>query len=297
MDVTENIRDIAGSDLVLLTVKSQDTDSAMKAAAPHLGSAVVTSIQNGINHYRLLKHVPANRLVLGTTVTNMATVEPGVVVLQIDGLTAIGPCPHRQGDKRTSHEPRSHVELVAEVLRRTGLQVEVNQRIVGLQYNKLVINCLGCASALSDLHFVREGIFHTPWRRSVARPIYDECLAVYRTAGIEVEPLAASSDTERFGRLLLSLERPLTGRAIRWGERIFVRRPRTNFSVRGDLDRHRPTEVDFINGAVVQLAQQAGIAAPYNALVVELVHELERRPSDRILSRDEVIRRFQALPR
>src|SRR5690606_38191986 len=47
--VTENVADMAGSTHVLLTVKSQDTRSALQAALPFMRDAVVTSIQNGVN--------------------------------------------------------------------------------------------------------------------------------------------------------------------------------------------------------------------------------------------------------
>jgi 2-dehydropantoate 2-reductase len=60
--------------------------------------------------------------------------------------------------------------------------------------------------------------------------------------------------------------------------------------VRQDLDRNRATEVDFINGEIVRLAEGCGRTAPLNALVVQLVHELETRGG--AMSREDVIRRF-----
>ena len=284
---SEDARDLAGSDCVLLTVKSQDTRAAMEAAQPYLGEAAVISIQNGVNHRRLAEFVPPERLVMGLTVTNIATIQPGAVELQINGATSIGPYP--------GQPINSAARLAQDLLASTGLAVEMHERILGMQYNKLVINCLGCASAVSDLHFVREGLFHRAWRRAVARPIYDECLEVFRQARITLEPLAASSDAARFGRLLRTLDRPLAGAAIRHGERVFVRRKPTKFSVRQDLDRHRATEVDFINGEIVRLAESYGGGAPCNALVVELVHQLEQDPGHRIFSREAVLDRFQQL--
>ena len=54
---TFDVGDIAGSDLVVVTVKSHNTDAAIEAAAPHLGDATVVSIQNGINYHRVARHV------------------------------------------------------------------------------------------------------------------------------------------------------------------------------------------------------------------------------------------------
>jgi 2-dehydropantoate 2-reductase len=42
------------------------------------------------------------------------------------------------------------------------------------------------------------------------------------------------------------------------------------------IRRGRPTEIDYLNGEIVTQAKRLNIAAPYNAKVVELVHEIER---------------------
>ena len=289
IEATDDLSAISGSDHVLFSVKSQDTETVIRACQPFLGDAVVTSIQNGINHHILADFVAPDRLVMGTTVTNMAAPRPGTVTLQINGVTAVGPCPGYSGS--------AAAEQSAQLLSATGLPIELHQQILGLQYNKLVINCLGCASAISNLNFVREGIFHREWRHAVAWPILNECLAVYERAGIPLGFIRASSDVTRFSKLMRSLDRPLRNWAIRLIERMIVRRKPTKFSVRQDLDRGRPTEVDFINGEVVRLATEHGMIARYNSLVTSLVHELEERPlADRVMGRDPVIRRFREAP-
>jgi 2-dehydropantoate 2-reductase len=47
-------------------------------------------------------------------------------------------------------------------------------------------------------------------------------------------------------------------------------------SLQADLERHYPTEIDFLNGAVVRLAKKHGIFTPANSLVVSLVKFLEQ---------------------
>ena len=90
---SREMSDIAGSDFVLVTVKSQDLEPALSAAKPYLAGAVVISIQNGINDEALARYVAAERLVMGMTATNMAILEPGAVSLQLDGATVVGPSP------------------------------------------------------------------------------------------------------------------------------------------------------------------------------------------------------------
>jgi 2-dehydropantoate 2-reductase len=88
---------------------------------------------------------------------------------------------------------------------------------------------------------------------------------------------------------------PLLGSVIALGaQRLFNRRP-IIFSLQQDLERCKATEVDFVNGEIVRLAESVGEAAPRNALVVSLCHELESRHNGTFYSRDEVIRRFGTL--
>jgi 2-dehydropantoate 2-reductase len=42
------------------------------------------------------------------------------------------------------------------------------------------------------------------------------------------------------------------------------------------LQRKRPTEIDYLNGEVVRLGLEMGMATPLNAIMVEMVHQVER---------------------
>jgi 2-dehydropantoate 2-reductase len=57
------------------------------------------------------------------------------------------------------------------------------------------------------------------------------------------------------------------------------------------IRRGQLTEIDFLNGAVVQEAATHGLTAPVNAAIVELVHEVERTGA--FLSPAEVARRIR----
>lgn len=285
---TENLAEIADSDLVLLTVKSQATDEALRAAAPHLGEAVLVSIQNGINRHVLARHVPPERLVLGMTATNMAVLTPGEVSLQLDGATILGGPP--------GQERGQAVVLAVEVLRKSGLRIERHDNVTGVQYNKLAINALGYASVLSASNFITECVLHRPWRREVGNRVLDECIAAFAGANLRLEPIPGVPDVHRFRRVMKLLDLPMVGGIAGFvARRKFNRKPIV-FSLYQDLKRKKTTEIDFINGEIVRLAGEHGGHAPANALVVEMVREMEVRGDGRFFSREEVIGRFSALP-
>ena len=51
--------------------------------------------------------------------------------------------------------------------------------------------------------------------------------------------------------------------------------PKGRGSMADDFDAGRPTEIDWLNGEVVRLAEELGETAPVNAAIVELVKHAE----------------------
>jgi 2-dehydropantoate 2-reductase len=179
------------------------------------------------------------------------------------------------------------------LLRKTGLRIEPHPNVLGAQYNKLAINALGYASCLSASNFITEAVLHAPWRHAVGAPLLEECIAAYAAAGIRLARIPGVPDVFAFRRLLRWLDVPLAGTMIATVARARFDRKPIVFSLYQDLLRRKTTEIDFINAEIVRLSREHGLEAPSNVLVVELVHELERRGDGSFFTRDEVIERFK----
>jgi 2-dehydropantoate 2-reductase len=287
IDASFDVADIADSDFIVVTVKSQDTEQALQAAQPYLGRATVVSIQNGINDEAMGRYVRPERAVMGMTATNMAILEPGAVSLQLDGTTVVGPAP----DGSNAEAARE----AAALLRKTGLQIDEHPNVLGVRYNKLAINAMGYASCLSASNFITEAVCFRPWRQSVGLPLVEECFAAFLQAGITLAKIPGRPDVARLRRFLRMLDVPLVGSAVGLAARRIYNKKPIVFSLYQDLRRGRTTEVDFINGQVVRLAQRHGGAAPRHALVADMVHELEQRNDACFFAREEVIERFKNL--
>lgn len=282
---SDNVADAAGSDVILFTVKSHATEATIRALAPHIGNATLVSVQNGINGRLLAPHVPAAHLVIGMYAGNVAVIEPGVVSVQLDGIILLGP-PQR-GPLTAA------VRQATALLERTGLRVHALGNTLGAQYNKLAVNALGYASAMSRSNFVTEALLCRPWRRRLAWPILGECLRVFGKAGVRLAGVPGVPDIGSFRFLLLLFSVPIVGDIGGWIMRFFFNRKPILFSLQLDLERRKPTEINFINGEVARLAREVGLEAPHNSRVVELVHELEKRGDGTFFTRDEVLDRFQ----
>jgi 2-dehydropantoate 2-reductase len=287
VEVTNRVEGIAGSELVLLTVKSHDTESALQSALCSLGRAVVVSIQNGIHDSVLLRHLPPERVVIGLTVANMAVLQPGVCSLHREGVTLLGPHADRQNDQACAR--------AVELLGHTGLTVKSYDDILAARYAKLAINAIGYASCLSASNFITGALGDPAWRTEVGLRIAEECLAVLRRAGIAPVRIPGTPALPRLVRWLRALNVPLVGAAVEAGARFLYNQRPITFSLYQDLMRGKRTEVDYINGQFVRLADLHGLSAPYNRQVVKMVHELEECGTGRFFSREEVVRSFRQI--
>ncbi|MFG0287369.1 MAG: ketopantoate reductase family protein [Rhodopirellula sp. JB044] len=278
---------VEGSDLVLFTVKTQDTRETAERFASSIGTATVVSLQNGINQRILSQILPPERLLVGMTATNMGVIEPGVIQCTRRGMSVIGPA--------SPEVPPTVVEEARRLLDSSGLPVASSDAILGVQYNKLLFNTMGYASVLSATDFLRDGIFNRNWRNSVAIPILQEGFRVLGAAGITVEKACGGSDVLRIRRLMKTLNFPCLDTVVRGVAQGPLHPPKLVFSVYQDLMRNRPTEIDFVNGEIVRLADEAGVPAPYNSEVVRMVHELERATEKHFHDREQIAKHFREL--
>ena len=285
LNVSESMDQVANSDFVLLTVKSYSTAEAMQQAVNYIDSnTTLISIQNGINQPVLRQYVSPDRLVMGMTATKIETKRPGTVSMTRNDVTVIGPSENTM--------PADRIRAAAELLRLSKLKIKVDPGITGAQYNKLIFNTLGAAASLSNADFLKDAVLHSRWRNTVAIPVQHESLQVVLDSGIPISRIPGAPDVYRFGRLLRLLNTPLVGSVLSGVVKRLNRQP-IRFSLAADLEHGKQTEVDFINGAIVRLAENRQSAAPLNKKIVELVHKLEQ--SGGFFSRDEVISIFRNL--
>jgi 2-dehydropantoate 2-reductase len=78
-------------------------------------------------------------------------------------------------------------------------------------------------------------------------------------------------------RLRLFARLPLAiGQVLPWMMRVRMGSVPNLGSTQQSVRRGQPTEVDFLNGAVVREASVAGLDAPVNRALTALVHEVEQ---------------------
>jgi 2-dehydropantoate 2-reductase len=234
---------IGDDDVVVLATKSQHTGDAVAELALAAGpSTRVACMQNGVANERLASRHFAN--VYGVCVMCPAEhLEPGVVVAQsapVTGIFDIGRFP--DGADAVARE-------VAEAFTTAACVSEAREDVMRWKYGKLLMNVANIIEATCADGTGRGELI------SRARA---ESMEVLHAAGIEF--VGREEDEERRGDLLNMRE--VAGRR------------RVGSSTRQSLVRQTGNvESDYLNGEIVLLGREHGIATPVN----ELLQEVGRR--------------------
>jgi 2-dehydropantoate 2-reductase len=217
--------------------------------------------QNGLAGLELLRTFGPARVVPGCVLWGASMTAPGVYE-----LTAAGPFLLQSGEVPPLAEARA---LLSQVF-----PVRPCPDIAAALWSKLAISASFTAlGAISGLRFGR--LAAAPASRRMILAIGEEVLGAARAQGVELGSLGGGLDVGRF------LRPAGQGGYRRFGKHLLLRlmgwkNRRTESSMLDSLRRGRPTEIDFLNGLVVRTAGQAGLPAPWNRAVCQLVGEMER---------------------
>ena len=226
--------------LVVLTTKVNDSQAAVAAIADKVrDDTVILCVQNGLGSEDVVKVVVRGRCVVLRAITQFGAIfrAPGVVDYKVLGYTIL-----------ESH-PRS--AEVADLLTACGLDGRVSACIKVDVWRKLIFNCV--INPITSIIGSEVGGIADARLDPLKRLVIDECLTVARADGV-------TFDTD-FNRTIADLFGP----------------SRNVASMRQDLLKGKSTEIDFMNGAVVDLGRRFGIDCPVNAALVAIIKAMETR--------------------
>jgi len=271
----------AAADVVLVTVKSGATATMAATIADHAPAhAVVVSLQNGIgNAEAIVGADPRHRVIAG------------MVPFNVVQTREVGAPPrfHRATSGGIRIAPG--VAGLAAALDVPGARVAEHPDIAGVLWAKLLLNLNNALNALAGVPLAEE-VADRGWRRLLAAQI-DEALAVVRQAGIGLSPV--ETVPPRALPFLLRLPDALFRRVAK---RMVSIDPAARSSMWEDLERRRPTEIDYLQGVVLERAAALGVATPAIAAVTALIKEAERAGAGSPrLSANEVANRVVASAR
>jgi 2-dehydropantoate 2-reductase len=247
----DDVSALADRDAVLITVKSTATESAARELAK-VRPPVVVSFQNGVGNTDVLRaHLP--RVLAGMVPFN--------VVRRGEGR-------FHNGTSGPLELERGCDELVA-ALRSAGFGVVEHEDLRAVQWTKLVVNLNNAVNALAGIP-LQQQIRERAYRLAMAM-VVEEALMTLRAAGIK--PVRIGRLVPRFAPFVLRLPNWLF---LRLAAAMVKVDADARSSMWEDLERRRPTEVDYLNGEIIRLGEQHGVPTPINHRIRELVRAAEQ---------------------
>jgi len=231
------------ADLALLTVKSYDTPEAASVLSTGQFEAVC-SLQNGMGNEEQLAATLEAPVLAGTATYGAIRREPGVVECTGRGQLTIGP---RDGGRS------QRADRIGRALERGGLETTVTEEMPRRLWRKLAVNAaINPITALAD---VDNGAILEEPAATLARAGTRETACVARACGVSLSDQDALESTDRVARETAA----------------------NISSMRQDMLAGRRTEIDAINGYVVDRAIEAGVTVATNRTLTALVRSWERR--------------------
>jgi 2-dehydropantoate 2-reductase len=250
-------------DVAFVCVKSMETVHAGALLSPLVSpKTTVVSTQNGINEEQLAQLFDARMVVGAVTEMGGYLPEPGLVVeTRKKGGFIIGEMDGRRSDR---------IERLA-LLMSSCAPTHISNNIAGVLWAKLLWNCmLNAGSAVTGLGQGQMIVDDAIRDRLIA--VGREVARVAAAVGVRLEPLTMLGVDPG----AICSEEPASAIPAR---QVMVELYRTQMdkvtSMLQDLSKRRPTEVDHLNGYVVEKARHLGLDAPLNEALVHFVHEIE----------------------
>ncbi|NOZ59362.1 MAG: ketopantoate reductase family protein [Euryarchaeota archaeon] len=247
----EQISEQERFDLIMITTKSYDTAKAVEEVAPLVGEeTAVLSMQNGIGNEEVIARAFGERRTLGgMAIFGARLVEPGHAEVTVYASECL------VGELEGGASERAG--KIAAAFSRAGIPTKASDDIIRDKWLKAFYNiALNPLSAILRVPYGKLGEMQETL--SIMRAMLREAFEVAKALGIRV----GYTWEEYYEHLLRDLLPP-TARHIS--------------SMLQDMERGKRTEIDYLNGAVVRLGRELGIATPVNETVTEIVKALERR--------------------
>ena len=237
-------------DLVIVLVKSFATKEAvsqLKETNVIGENTLVMSLQNGLGNEETIAEVVGEANVIsGKTYVGGRLLSPGYVSAGVKGkYTYIG---------ELTGEITDRIQAVCDEFNKAGLLCEVSDNIKGLIWDKLLINV--AAGALCGITRLPYGpLYEEEYIKETAVAAIQEGIDVAKAAGVKLK-----SEDPEYPWYAASEGLPETFKT----------------SILQSLELKRPTEIDFINGSVVEWGKKFGIPTPVNRTLVTCVKGIEK---------------------
>ncbi len=237
VEIETRISEIPPDSLIILTTKAPDVAEAATNLKPLLKSdTVLLALQNGLKIKELIQRAVGDK----------CEVVRGLVLMAAESLEP-GKIAFWNGP--TIIERTKTGEKIKALFEKSGLKAKGTQDIEKEEWNKLVVNCV--INPLTAILKVRNNEIGVTSLKEIRHRIIEECSLVAEAERIHLENSLGDE-----------IDRKIRGY--------------TNYSsMYQDVVKCKKTEIDFLNGKIVELGRKHRIQTPVNETLVGLIRFME----------------------
>lgn len=246
LKATSNPYDIPAPDLVFVWVKAYDTLDAVKMVHPILADHTqVISLQNGLGNLEsIVQTVNPDKIIGGITSHGATLIDIGHIRHAGKGDTIIG---------RMNRQVDNDLLKIAVLLSEANIETKVSSDIESAIWSKLIINA--AINPLTAITRLKNGqLLESDETRRLLDLVAEEAGKIAKLAGISLAYPDIKSKVYD----------------------VCEATAQNTSSMLQDILRGRRTEIEAINGAIVEKAKDLNIDAPVNEILTCLVKILEK---------------------
>jgi 2-dehydropantoate 2-reductase len=240
VESTKDIPCIA--DLILLTVKSYDTETASEQLLSCIGAhTLVLSIQNGLDNIEKIGHIiEKNHIIAGVTTHGAMVSQPGVILHTGKGKTILGELDGCQSERLTN---------LVDIFNEAGIETKLSGDILKDIWVKTIIN--SSINPLTAFFGCNNGyLVENPLLEKIVECICTESALIASSAGILVSPIEMIEKTKEV-----------------------IRNTSNNYSsMLQSIQQGKKTEIDSINGTLTRIGAEHHIDTSLNSILTELIN-------------------------
>lgn len=247
IEASSRIEDIADADLILCCVKSPDTERAIREIKALIKSdTLILSLQNGVDNAERISQVVPNKVI-------------SAVVYVAAGMGGNGHVKHFGrgeliiGVANQAESISSELQEICEIFLSANIPCAVSNNIQRELWLKFLVNCsYNGISAIGQITYGEMAQQENTWQ--LINDLTTEFLLVAHHENIDISEDEAQRVNEQIAKTMA-------------GQRS---------STAQDLLRHKPTEIDYLNGLIVRKAKEHGLKVPNHQAIYTLVKMIEQ---------------------
>jgi 2-dehydropantoate 2-reductase len=242
VDAIEKLSD--SPDMILLTVQSYDTETAMKQVR-HLihPDAIVISLQNGLGNIETMEcMIPKQQIIAGVTTQGVIFSHPGEVIHTGQGRTLLGEIMGRQ---------TTRIQTIVDLFNEAGIETQASNEIMKELWVKAIIN--SSINPITAFFQCKNGyLLQNAILERMVEQVCRESTLIAAKEGIGVEDEDMIQRTKQV-----------------------IRETAENYSsMAQSIQQGKKTEIDSINGYFIRMGQHHGVPTPLNSMLGDLVESI-----------------------